>query len=138
MSPEPKTEQEVTVGVASDGDVATVVMEARRQSREIGFDASTTSRVATAASELARNIVAYAGDGRLTLRIVREGARCGIEICADDHGPGIDDLDLALSDHYSTGKTLGLGLPGVRRLMDQFEIDSAPGEGTRVKVCKWK
>ena len=138
MSPGSKTEREVMVRLTCDADVAVAVLETRRQCQEIGFNPRITAAVGTAVSELARNILAYAGEGQVTLRALRTAARRGVELCAEDEGPGIDDLELALTDHYSTGKTLGLGLPGVRRLMDQFEIHSAPGQGTRVIARKWK
>jgi serine/threonine-protein kinase RsbT len=93
--------------------------------------------IATAVSELVRNILKYAGSGEVRLRRVQRASGGGIEILVSDHGPGIADLDAAMSDHFSTSGTLGLGLPGVKRLMDDFSMESAPGKGTRVKACKW-
>jgi len=87
--------------------------------------------IATAVSELGTNIIRYAREGRVTLRIVSRGHRAGIEVLAEDKGPGIRDLDEAMKDHASTGKGLGLGLPSVRRIMDEFFIESRPGAGTR-------
>jgi serine/threonine-protein kinase RsbT len=88
-------------------------------------------------SELARNILKYADVGDIVL-LPRSGVlKSGIEIRAEDHGPGIGDVELALKDSFTTGRSLGLGLPGVRRLMDEFDIASSPGEGTRVTIRKW-
>ena len=92
--------------------------------------------IATAISELARNIVQYAQRGEIILSVV-EGSRRGIQIVARDQGPGIPDLELAMRDGYSTGGSLGLGLPGARRLMDEFAIDSEVGKGTTVSMRKW-
>ena len=92
--------------------------------------------IATAISELARNIVQYARQGEIVLSAV-EGSRRGIQIVARDHGPGISDLELAMRDGYSTGGSLGLGLPGARRLMDEFAIDSEVGKGTTISMKKW-
>ena len=113
------------------------VMQARQQSQALGFDSSSCCRIATAVSELARNIIKYADEGDVVVRGCTENFRSGIEVCVEDRGPGISDVELALKDRYSTGRTLGLGLPGVRRLMDEFDIQSSPGEGTRVTIRKW-
>lgn len=125
------------IHIAGDTDVAVAVMQARQQSEAIGFDASCSCRIATAVSELARNILKYADVGDIVLRHHVDDIRVGIEVRAEDRGPGIGDVEQALRDRFSTGRTLGLGLPGVRRLMDEFDIDSRPGEGTRVTVRKW-
>ena len=129
-----------TVGIAisSEMGIARAILETRRISGELGFAAAEQSRVATAASELARNILKYAGTGHLTIASLQRDGRVGIEIVAADRGPGIANTEQAMQDHYSSGGTLGLGLPGVRRLMDDFTIDSRPGQGTRVVVRKWK
>jgi serine/threonine-protein kinase RsbT len=94
--------------------------------------------LATAISELARNIVAYAGKGEITVKAIRGSNRVGICVVASDRGPGISDIRQALRDGFSTSGSLGIGLPGVRRLMDEFEIKSRPGLGTTVAVKKWK
>jgi serine/threonine-protein kinase RsbT len=125
------------IRIRSDNDVAVAVMQARQQSAAIGFDVSASCRIATAVSELARNILKYAEQGDIVLRACAGAARTGLEVRAEDRGPGIADVELALRDSFSTGRTLGLGLPGVRRLMDEFLIDSRPGEGTRVTARKW-
>jgi serine/threonine-protein kinase RsbT len=93
--------------------------------------------VATAVSELARNIVKYAEHGSVRVREVRSRGRRGIEVVVEDIGPGIADVDKAMQDAYSTAGTLGLGLPGVKRMMDEFELASMPGEGLRVVARKW-
>ena len=123
--------------VRSEIDVRHIVLEATRFSQQIGFDETPSRMIATAVSELVRNILKYAGSGECRLREVQENGRRGIEIEVEDRGPGIPDLESAMSDHFSSSGTLGLGLPGVQRMMDDFELDSAPGEGTRVKARKW-
>ena len=94
--------------------------------------------IATAVSEIARNIVTYATQGEVTLSEVSAGSRRGVQVLARDEGPGIADIELAMRDGYSTGKSLGLGLPGARRLMDEFEIVSVVGKGTTITMRKWK
>jgi serine/threonine-protein kinase RsbT len=106
--------------------------------KELGFSASDATLLATAISELARNIVSYARRGEIILRATNNCERSGVMVVARDDGPGIPSIDLALQDGYSTSGSLGLGLPGVRRLVDEFEIVSAVGSGTTVTVRKWK
>jgi serine/threonine-protein kinase RsbT len=95
------------------------------------------TKLITAASELARNALEYGKGGEALFEVINDGARQGLRIHFRDQGPGIEDLALALTDHYSTGGGLGLGLSGAKRLVDEFEIDSKPGEGTRVTITKW-
>jgi len=128
----------VCIAISGEMGIARAILETRRISGELGFAAAEQSRVATAASELARNIRKYAGTGHVTIASLERDGRVGIEIVAADRGPGIENTEQAMQDHYSSGGTLGLGLPGVRRLMDEFTIDSRPGQGTRVVVRKWK
>ncbi len=128
---------EFYVRVGSEIDVSRAVMQTKRCAQRWGFSAELATMIATAASELARNIVKYAKEGEIIIRRVDDGAHEGLEIEARDRGPGIDDLDLAMQDHVSDGGTLGLGLPGVRRMMDVFQIQSTPGEGTTVVAAKW-
>lgn len=128
----------LTIPIRSEMDIAKAILEARRASNELGFGAPEQSRISTATSELARNIVKYAGTGQVRINQIEHNARRGIEVIAEDNGPGIKDIDLAMKDHFSTSGTLGLGLPGVRRLMDEFNIESAKGKGTRVTVRKWR
>ena len=103
----------------------------------IGFDELVCQMIATAVSELANNIVKYAGCGEIRIDSINPGSRTGIEVTARDRGPGIEDIQQAMADHYSSGNTLGLGLPGVRRMMDEFEITSEPGKRTMVTIRKW-
>ena len=125
------------VRIDSEVDISRAVMQTKRCAEACGFSTDIATMVTTAASELARNIVKYAGSGDLIIRAVENQIREGLQIEARDRGPGIVDIESALEDHVSDGGTLGLGLPGVRRLMDDFEIVSAPGEGTRVITTKW-
>ena len=130
-------EDEVRITIATEVDVVSARQAARRLGAEAGFGNGNLTLIATAISELARNIVAYAGWGDIALRLVGAEGRRGIRMVAHDEGPGIPDLELAMTDGYSTGGGLGLGLPGTRRLMDEFEIASTVGEGTTVRVTKW-
>ena len=125
------------MAVARDADVTRAVLEAGDVCRRMGLRADLQSRVTTAVSELARNILKYAGRGVMYLDVVDGPGSTGIRVVAQDRGPGIADPASALRDHYSTSGTLGLGLPGVRRLMDDFELDTKVGEGTRVTVVLW-
>ena len=101
------------------------------------FPESERSILATVVSELGRNIIKYAGSGSIRLTQLDESMRCGVQILSVDHGPGISDVELAMQDHFSTSGTLGLGLPGVRRMMDEFKIESDFGKGTCVTARKW-
>ena len=128
----------VRVAIESDADVVTARQEARAMGAELGFSSTDLTLLATAISEVARNITTYAGTGEVTLRVIHLRGREGIEVVASDEGPGIADVELALQDGYTTGNGLGLGLPGARRLVDEFEIGTAPGAGTRVRLVKWR
>lgn len=127
-----------TIMIANDSHVVLSSIEAARAAESAGLDATRRQMFATAVSELARNIVKYAGSGRLLLREVRLDSRTGVEATAEDDGPGIPDIELAMTDHFSSSGTLGLGLPGVRRMVDEFEITSEPGQGTRVTIRAWR
>jgi serine/threonine-protein kinase RsbT len=109
----------------------------RRLAQELGFSSTDITLIATAISEVARNIIQYAGAGEIILDTIDEDRRVGILVIARDKGPGIDDIALAIRDGYTTGKGMGLGLPGSRRLMDEFEIDSEPDRGTTIIMKKW-
>lgn len=112
-------------------------MEARKVATAIGFGEVICQMIATAVSELANNIVKYAGRGEILMeRIVAQG-RVGMQVTAWDRGPGIENIQNAMVDHYSTGDTLGLGLPGVKRMMDEFDLASEPGKKTTVTFRKW-
>jgi serine/threonine-protein kinase RsbT len=129
---------EIRVAINSDQDIVIARQKGRALATELGFSPVDATFLATAISELARNIVAYAGKGEVTLRAIRGSHRVGVSVIASDRGPGIFDIRQALRDGFSTSGSLGLGLPGVRRLMDEFEIKSRPGQGTTVAVKKWK
>jgi serine/threonine-protein kinase RsbT len=127
------------VAVAGEGDIIAARQTARELAKALGFRAIDQSRITTAVSELARNVVRYATDGRgeVTLRpLAAHGGGGGIEIVVRDEGPGIADVAQALQEGYTSGRGLGMGLPGARRLMDEMAIDSAPGRGTTVTIRK--
>ena len=128
---------ELRRAIGNEMDVRRVVLESTRYSEEAGFDETQSRMIATAVSELVRNILKYAGSGKFSLRRVERPGSRGIEIEVSDNGPCIPDVDAAMSDHFSSSGTLGLGLPGVERLMDEFSLESAPGQGTRVTARKW-
>ena len=129
-------DEELRSPIASEGDIVIARQQGRTLAGQLGASSSAMTLVASAISELARNIVQYAREGEIVLSAVEESRR-GIQIMARDHGPGIPDLELAMRDGYSTGGSLGLGLPGARRLMDEFAIDSEVGKGTTVLMRKW-
>jgi serine/threonine-protein kinase RsbT len=128
---------EVRVAITSDADLVTARAEARAMAERLGFPRPDPTLIATAISEVARNITTYATRGEVLVSIVQDDNRRGIRVVARDDGPGIQDIDRALQDGYTTGGGLGLGLPGARRLVDDFSIDSAPGQGTTVTLVKW-
>jgi serine/threonine-protein kinase RsbT len=131
------TERPVRVRIAAEADVLAAVLQATEFCRKAGLRDDRRTRIATAVSELARNIIKYADAGEVRVRSVEDAHRKGIEVVVHDRGPGIEDIERALDDHYSSSGTLGLGLPGVRRLMDDFDIESEPGKGTRITVVLW-
>jgi serine/threonine-protein kinase RsbT len=128
------------VPIAGEQDIVIARQRAREVARQLGFGMVDQSRIATAVSELARNVVRYATDGRGRARIrsVVAPGRDGLEIEVADDGPGIADPDLAMAEGFTGGRGLGLGLPGTRRLMDEMDLDSAPGRGTTVTIRKWR
>jgi serine/threonine-protein kinase RsbT len=123
--------------IEHDGDIIVARQEGREIAAEVGFSGSDLTVIATAISEIARNIVLYAGNGEIALNTVGQGVKRGIVVVARDTGPGIPDVERAMQDGFSTGKSLGLGLPGARRLMDEFEIVSEVGKGTTIIMKKW-
>lgn len=129
---------ELRVAINSDQDIVLARQKGRAMAMELGFSSGDATLVAAAISELARNIISYAGEGEIELNPLRGSNRTGIRIIARDEGPGIRDIPQALRDGFSTSGSLGIGLPGVKRLMDEFAIDSLPGRGTIVTVKKWK
>ena len=118
-------------------DVVMARQTARKLATECGMRLIDLTKLVTAVSELARNILKYAGRGQIELSVVTRGSQRGLQAVAVDQGPGIESIELAMRDHFSSSQTLGLGLPGTKRLVDDFEIDSTPGHGTRVVVRKW-
>ena len=127
----------VRVRIQCSADIVTARQEGRSMAATLGFGSTTLTIIATAISEVARNIVEYAKEGEISIAPVGNGIIRGVQIVARDQGPGIADLETAMRDGYSTSKSLGMGLPGARRLMDQFEISSARGEGTTITMTKW-
>jgi len=123
--------------IATEGDIVTARRLVREAAVAIGFGFVDVTRIVTAASELTRNIYHYAGSGVMRWNVVSDGGREGLELVFEDHGPGIADVDKAMEPGFSTGKGLGLGLPGARRLMDEMTIKSKVGVGTTVRVQKW-
>jgi len=128
---------EIRVAIRTDADVVNARQEARALGAAVGLSSTDLTLLATAISEVARNITAYAGEGEIALRVLNSRGRRGIEVVASDDGPGIDDVELAMQDGYTTGNGLGLGLPGTRRLVDEFELRTEPGGGTSVRLVKW-
>jgi len=127
----------IRVAVSRDADIVSARQQGRTLAHRLGLSPGMATLVATAVSELARNILLYAGHGEVSFRLLDDGTRRGIEIVASDSGPGIPDPSRAMEDGFSTTGRLGLGLPGVRRLMDEFDLQSGPGLGTTVRVRKW-
>ncbi|HYQ87079.1 MAG TPA: anti-sigma regulatory factor [Bacteroidota bacterium] len=128
---------EVKVSISSEADVVTAREAGRQMASDIGLNGSLPTVIATAISEVARNIIQYAGRGEIILRRLNNSIKTGIMIIARDKGPGIADVEQAMKDGYTTGRGLGMGLPGTRRLMDEFEIVSKKGKGTTVTMKKW-
>jgi len=125
--------------LAASWDSQHAIIETRELAIRAGFSVVDQAMISTAASELATNILRYAGKGEIFLRINRNLHRVGLEIVAVDKGPGIENLEKAMEDNYTTTKgSLGLGLPSVKRIMDDFKIESSSTEGTRVTACKWR
>ena len=133
MSPD----ADVIVPIDADIDVVVARQKGRELAASLGFSSTDQTLLATAISEVARNIVSYAGRGQIELKRVDDGGRRGLVIVARDEGPGIPDLELAMRDGYSTGNSLGVGLPGARRLVDAFDLQSVVGTGTTVTLKKW-
>jgi serine/threonine-protein kinase RsbT len=128
---------ELRVPIISEVDIVTARQRGHALASELGFASSDQALIATAISELARNILQYAGRGEVDIAAEHKNGRAGITVVATDNGPGIPDIKRALEDGFSTGKGLGLGLPGTRRIMDEFDVVSEVGRGTRVVTSKW-
>lgn len=137
MGAEAPFQVDARVHIGFEPDVLTARQRGRAAADRLGFSPTDQALIATAISEVARNILQYAGSGDVTIGIVGDGMRRGVLVIAEDRGPGIPDLEAAMRDGFSTGGGLGLGLPGAKRLMDEFSILSAPGKGTVVRMIKW-
>lgn len=124
--------------IRSGDDVVRVRQQVRTRAVEIGLSLVDQTKIVTAASEIARNTLDYGGGGNVRVEVVQEGARRGVRLAFEDHGPGIPDIDRALTDKFTTGGGLGLGLGGAKRLSNEFRIESTPGVGTRVILARWK
>ena len=129
---------ELVVPIRNEIDVIVARQRARELASELRFSSSELTLIATAISEVARNIVVYAGAGEITFRIIEQGQRRGLVVFAGDRGPGIADIERAMKDGYSTSHGLGIGLPGSKRLMDEFAVSSEVGKGTVVTMTKWE
>jgi serine/threonine-protein kinase RsbT len=127
-----------TLPVADESDIVKVRQAVRAASLEIKCSLVDLTKVVTAASELARNLLVYGGGGEVHIQLIDEGVRRGVRVIFEDHGPGIADIALALKDGYTSGSGMGLGLGGAKRLVNDFEIVSKTNEGTRVTITKWK
>ena len=131
-------EKHEALPIASDDDIVRVRQRVRDWAMQLGFGLVDQTKLVTAASELARNTLVYGQGGILVVESVVNESKRGLRLTFEDHGPGIPDVDLALKDGYTTGTGLGLGLSGARRLSQDFQITSKPGEGTRVVIGRWK
>ena len=128
---------ESRVPIHKEHDIVAARQSARQVATAAGFTGSDLTIIATAISEIARNIISYAEHGEIIIKPLKSQDRSGILIVAEDIGPGIANVEQAMQDGFSTGNSLGLGLPGARRLMDEFSIDSVPGKGTKITMTKW-
>jgi serine/threonine-protein kinase RsbT len=124
--------------IHSSTDIVLIRQEVRKWSGELGFSLVDQTKMITAASELARNSLNYGGGGAVRLEVIENGIKRGLRLSFEDQGPGIPDIQQALTDGFTTGKGMGLGLGGAKRLVNEFEIASSAGEGTRVTITRWK
>ncbi|ESU33604.1 hypothetical protein G3A_05220 [Bacillus sp. 17376] len=127
----------IIININNEFDIVLARQKGREVSKNLQFGGVDQARITTAISELARNIYLYAGSGQITIDVLEDNGRKGIQISAADNGPGISDIRMVLQDGFSTSGGLGAGLPGVKRLMDSFDIDSTPGTGTKITITKW-
>jgi serine/threonine-protein kinase RsbT len=127
-----------TLMVMSSDDIVRVRQEVRRQAVAVGLSLVDQTKIVTAASELARNLLDHAGGGSVRVELINESDRRGVRLTFEDRGPGIPDIEKALTDGYTTGKGLGLGLGGARRLSNEFKIATKLGEGTRITIARWR
>ncbi len=129
--------ENLVIAVRVSGDIVTARQAGRELAAKLGFSLTDMTMISTAISEIARNITSYAGSGEIRLLVDDREGRQALVVQAEDRGPGIRDIARALDDGYSTGRGLGLGLPGARRLMDRLTVESGPGRGTLVEMWKW-
>ncbi len=126
------------LSISSSTDIVRIRQEVRKWSGELGFSLVDQTKMITAASELARNSLDYGGGGDVLFELIQDGTKRGLRLTFEDQGPGIANIELALTDGYTSGKGMGLGLGGAKRLVNAFEITSRVGEGTRVTITRWK
>ncbi|WP_116373620.1 anti-sigma regulatory factor [Mycobacterium sp. MFM001] len=128
---------ELKIDIGNSDDIVAARQAGHRLARELGFTLTDVTMIATAISEIARNITSYAGRGEVQISVQDREGRKALVVRAEDHGPGIANVERAMEDGFSTGRGLGMGLPGARRLMDRLTVESAPGRGTIVEMWKW-
>lgn len=133
-----EVQETIRIPIRNRDDIVIACQKGRVFASQLGFSGDEQAIVVIAVSEVANNIVHYAGEGEILLLAVEQDARSGVSIVAHDNGPGIPDIDRALQDGYSTGGGLGMGLSGIKRLTDEFEIVSQVGQGTTIKITKWR
>ena len=138
MTANPIVTREACFDLTSDIDVVAARRGVRDWATELGLTVLDLTKVVTAASELARNAVVHGGGGVMCLQVVRQGDRQGLRVSFKDRGPGIAEIDLAMQDGYTSGNGMGIGLPGARRLVNEFDLTSTPSEGTCVTIVRWK
>ena len=138
MKRPPIVAKEASFELRSSGDVVAARRGVREWAQELDLSVLDLTRVVTAASELARNAVVHGGGGVMCLQIVRDGGREGLRATFTDHGPGIRKIELAMQDGYTSGAGMGIGLPGAKRLVNEFDLSSTPSEGTCVTIVRWK
>jgi serine/threonine-protein kinase RsbT len=126
------------IPIQTEGDIVAARRTIRDAAAALGFGQTDVARIVTASSELARNVFRYAGEGLMRWKSVDRGDNLGIEVQFVDHGPGIADIGMAMSEGYSTGGGMGMGLPGAKRLMDELDIQSVVGQGTTITLRKWR
>jgi serine/threonine-protein kinase RsbT len=134
----PIVAREASFDLRTPADVVAARRGVREWARDIALSVLDLTKVVTAASELARNAVVHGGGGVMCLQVVRAGEREGLRVIFKDQGPGIDDIDLAMQDGYTSGGGMGIGLPGAKRLVNEFDLSSTPSEGTCVTIVRWK
>ena len=138
MNDTPSVRKEQTFPIGSDSDVVLARAAVRDWAREIGLNVVDLTKVVTASSELARNALLHGGGGAMCLQIVQHAGRDGLRATFSDAGPGIPEVDLAMQDGYTSGRGMGIGLPGAKRLVNEFALSTTPGLGTSVTILRWK